>query len=247
MLAPVIGCAASDRPSGTCGKVPRMERGWDWVEPIRNKHFGEPLQGKYSLERISEAGAYWDLHDREMRRHFPPEIFFDLSGMRGEEGRKARERLSNSMGENKLFDFWVARDGDSVAMMFSGHQVDDRIYRMWHSHVHPAYRRKGLYGEYVRRIIDYTKDLGFEAISSEHAPSNNAVLIAKLKAGFRIFSFEVDPTVGLSVCLRYFHDSAHIAAYEFRCGLATLDDRLLRYGRGAMPVLVQQIKSWAKE
>jgi len=223
-----------------------MESRWDWVAPIRKKHFDPPLGGKYHLESF-DGEAYWELHERVLRPFFPAEVFLDLRAIRGEEGRKARERLSQSMGGDKLMDYWVARDGDQVAMMFYGHQVDDRLYRMGHSHVHPNYRRQGLYGEYLRRIIDYTKELGFDAIVSDHSPGNNAVLIAKLKAGFRIFSLEIDPAVGTSVCLRYFHDPAHLAAYEFRCGHATLDHHLLDYGFGGMALMVEQIKSWEKK
>ncbi|WP_437958698.1 GNAT family N-acetyltransferase [Sorangium sp. So ce119] len=219
-----------------------MSDAWDWVTPIRQKHFGEPLAGLYPVERLAGAEAYWALHDAELRRHFPAEVFFDLRALSGGEGQRARALLAASEGAHRLADFWVARDGEAIVAMFSGHQKDDETYRMWHSNVHPAYRRRGIYAEIVRRILAYTRELGFDYVVSEHAPCNNAVLIAKLKAGFRIVAMEIDAAVGPGVNLRYFHNEAHLRAYEFRCGLARLDERLVNAGFGAMPLLLDQLR-----
>ncbi|XXY45467.1 GNAT family N-acetyltransferase [Sorangium sp. So ce269] len=219
-----------------------MRDAWDWVTPIRQKHFGEPLAGRYPVEWLASAAEYWALHEVELRRHFPAEVFFDLRALSGEEGERARARLAASEGAQRLADFWVARDGEAVVAMFSGQQKDNETYRMWHSIVHPAYRRRGLYAEIVQRLLAYTRELGFDYVVSEHAPSNNAVLIAKLKAGFRIVAMEIDAAVGPGVNLRYFHNEAHLRAYEFRCGLARLDERLVGAGYGAMPLLREQLQ-----
>lgn len=218
-----------------------MASSWDWILPLRDEHFGAPLAGLYPIERMGRE-AYWELHDDAMRAHFPPEVFFDFWTPR-EEGEKAdKARLVESMGGDRLEDFWVMRDGDRIAMMACGHQVDGRIYRMWHTHVHPDYRRKGLYSEYTRRVLAYTKDAGFRVVTSEHAPSNNAVIIAKLSAGFRIYSLEMNAAVGPSLCLRYYHDPLELAAYEYRCGIATMSDALLDRGMGAADKLAQQFR-----
>lgn len=147
------------------------------------------------------------------------------------------------MGGEPLSDFWAVKDGESVVMMGCGHQVDDRIYRMWHTHVHPDHRGKGLYGQYVRRVLAYSRDIGFRVVTSEHAPSNNAVIIAKLKAGFRVYALEMNAAAGPSLCLRYFHDPLELSAYQFRCGLATVNDDLLGRGAGAASELVAQFQS----
>lgn len=68
------------------------------------------------------------------------------------------------------------------------------------------------------------------------------MLIAKLKAGFRIVAMDIDAAVGPGLNLRYFHDEAHLRAYEFRCGLARLDERLVGVGVGAMPLLLEQLR-----
>lgn len=218
-----------------------MSTGWDWIVPIRERHFGAPLAGRYPLERVERA-AYWELHEKVMRAHFPAEVFFDFWTPRAEDEKADKARLAASMGGQKLEDFWVALDGDRVVMMFCGHQVDDRVYRMWHTNVHTEYRKRGLYREYIGRMLAYTREAGFRAVTSEHAPSNNAVLIAKLSAGFRIVALEVDASVGASICLRYFHDPDELAAYEYRCGIAAMNEALLRRGMGAADTLVEQFR-----
>jgi hypothetical protein len=102
-------------------------------------------------------------------------------------------------------------------------------------------RRRGIYGHILRGTIGYTRALGFDAITSEHAPSNNPILIAKLRAGFRVYGHEIDPMAGPSLILRYFHNPEHLAAYELRCGLATLTPALREKGFGAFATLRQQL------
>lgn len=218
-----------------------MSSAWDWILPLRETCFGAPLGGRYPLERLGRE-AYWELHDRALRAHFPPEVFFDFWTPREEGEKTDKARLVASMGGERLEDFWVARDGEQVVMMACGHQIDGRTYRMWHTHVHPEYRGKGLYGEYLRRMLEYTRGAGFRVVVSEHAPSNNPVIIAKLKAGFKIYALELNAAVGPSLCLHYFHDPVELAAYEYRCGLATMNDALLERGMGAAGQLVDQFR-----
>ena len=87
----------------------------------------------------------------------------------------------------------------------------------------------------------YTAALGFDTISSEHAPCNNPILIAKLRAGFRLYALDMDPMAGPSVVLRYFHNPEHLAAYELRCGQASLTPRLAESGIGAWSLLRDQM------
>jgi len=89
-------------------------------------------------------------------------------------------------------------------------------------------------------VIAFAQELGFATTVSEHAPCNNAVLIRHLKAGFRIIAMEIDPMHGASVRLAYFHDPAMLKAYEFRCGLATMDDTLYAAGFGHFDALDEQ-------
>jgi hypothetical protein len=112
---------------------------------------------------------------------------------------------------------------------------------MWHTNIHPDFRRQGVYRMIVQSTILYTAALGFDTITSEHAPCNNPILIAKLSAGFRIYALDMDPMAGPSVVLRYFHNPEHLAAYELRCGQASLSPRLAESGIGAWSLLRDQM------
>ncbi|MEL7370292.1 MAG: GNAT family N-acetyltransferase [Myxococcota bacterium] len=201
-----------------------------------------PLKARgFRLERLDQK-TYFDRHERELRAVFPPEVFFDPRGWLPERRIAQLERLSETRADQKLEDFVAVYRGDKLAAMFCGHQHVDDAYRMWHANVSPDFRRQGLYRQIVRSTIDYTDKLGFRTITSEHAPGNNAVLIAKLSCGFRITSMAIEPSVGLSVVLMYFHSSDELALYEHRTGLATLNNNITKTAFGAYAQLKSQIQ-----
>jgi GNAT superfamily N-acetyltransferase len=219
-----------------------MSDRWQWAKETWERSF-EPLRARgFELERV-DHDTYWRVHESELRAHFPPEVFINLAALRGDESRSKLALLTELRDETPLRDFCIVRDGDAVVATFAGYHNAGAGYRQWHSHVHPDYRRRGIYREIVTGTIAYTGALGFDTIESEHAPGNNPVLLAKLGAGFRITALEVEPMVGLSVKLTYFHNPDHLAVYEYRCGLATLTPRIIAAGGGAMPRLRQQFRA----
>jgi hypothetical protein len=217
-----------------------MER-WSYARDLFDEHF-EPMRAAgYELERLPDAPTYWKKHEAEMRAHFPPEVFFELYALRTAHEQEGQARLAATRAGEPLRDFTVVRRGGELVAMFSGEQKTDGMYRMWHTNVHSEHRRRGVYGLILRGTIAYTRALGFDSITSEHAPGNNNVLIAKMRAGFRIYAMEIDPMAGLSIILRYFHNPEHLAAYELRCGLATLTPRLRAHGFGAFSTFKDQV------
>ena len=52
---------------------------------------------------------------------------------------------------------------------------------------------------------------------------------------------DLDALHGPTLWLRYFHDPDELAAYEFRCGLATLTPELLTRRYGAWDTLERQL------
>jgi len=213
---------------------------WDWADPIRERIFGAPLPGDYTLERVDED-TYWDRHDAELREHFPPDALFLRPRLLASERRAARERAVASEGARPLEDYWVVQAPDgALAGMFSTCQRSGDTFELYHVTMHPDHRGRGLYAELLDRVIAFAQELGFAMTVSEHAPSNNAVLIRHLKAGFRIVAMEIDPAHGMAVRLAYFHEPALLKAYEFRCGAATMDDTLYAAGYGHFDLLDEQ-------
>jgi GNAT superfamily N-acetyltransferase len=212
---------------------------WDFAHAIWDRH-AQPLRDLgLTLERV-DVTTYWATFDTIRAENFPPEAFFRLSKLRTEPAREMQQRISDARGGEPLRNFFVARAGDAIAAMFCGEDKGDGLYRMWHTTVHTAHRRRGIYRAILDATIGYTRELGFDMIGSEHAPCNNPVLIAKLAAGFRIVSLEIEPSVGPSVILRYFHHPDHLAAYELRCGYASLTPALRDVGFGAYDQLRAQ-------
>jgi GNAT superfamily N-acetyltransferase len=196
----------------------------------------------YRLERVADSATYWKLHDEHLAGDFPPEMFFDLRATRTATERAAADALLTTRADRSLADYTLVHHGGEVVAMFSGEQRDRGVYRMWHTNVRRTHRRQGLYRQILAATIAYTRALGFDTITSEHAPSNNAVIIAKLGAGFTIHALEIDPMAGLSLVLRYYHHAADRAAYEFRCGLATVSPALRDAGFGGFAVLRDQLR-----
>jgi hypothetical protein len=217
-----------------------MDR-WQLARDLFDEHFRPLRDAGYDLERLPGAEPYWTVHEAELRAHFPNEVFFNLAALRSERERAGQARLAELRGGDPLRDFTIVRKNGALAGMFSGEQKTDSMYRMWHSNIHPSHRGQGLYRLIVQGTIRYTAALGFDTITSEHAPCNNPILIAKLRAGFRIYSLELDGAAGPSVVLRYFHNPDHLAAYELRCGHAALTSGLRENGTGAWPLLRDQV------
>jgi RimJ/RimL family protein N-acetyltransferase len=219
-----------------------MDDSWAWAEPIRDRHFGQPLLGRYAMEPVSE-GEYWSRWVPMWRPYWPPEVYFDFDQLCDEDERAQRERVVASEGGSRLTENWVVRQGDEPVALFSGRQQSGAAYLMTHAQVHPDHQGHGLYTEIVRRVIAYTGELGFERILSEHGVGNNAVLVPKLKLGFRIVAFEIEPAFGLTLRLAYFHDPQQLAAYAFRYGDATLTTPLIESGFVGMERLRDQFRS----
>lgn len=214
---------------------------WQFARDEFEKCFQPLRSAGFELERVPARDAYWTLHEAELAAYFPKEVFFALSTLRTEHERLGQERISQACAGDPLADFSVVRHAGRVAAMFCGEQRSASVYRMWHTHVHPDYRRRGVYKSIVAGTIAYTAALGFDALTSEHAPCNNPIIIAKLRAGFRIYGLELDPVVGPALILRYFHNPEHLAAYELRCGMATLTPGLAAQGTGAWQVFREQV------
>lgn len=203
----------------------------DHASACFDQHFA-PLAARYQLERVDFA-TYWNTFETRFSGHFPPEVFFRLSA------RPAPN--APPFPPSPLRDFTIVRAGGEPVAIFSGEFNRAGNYRMWNTVVRTDARQGGLYHQIVRSTIAYTKALGFDTISSEHAPCNNPILIAKLRAGFYVTAFDISGAFGPSVHLTYFNNPLHEDAYKMRCGMATLTPELAALGAGAYPQFAAQV------
>lgn len=125
-------------------------------------------------------------------------------------------------------------DGDELIGWSYGWQevFDVSSFFMGASMVLPEYRKQGLYSELVKRVLEITKEMGFQSIWSTHIMTNNAVLIAKMKLGFTITGLECNVNYGNLVKLTYHHSELRRRTTKFRAG-GTRDTEILTILNGA--------------
>jgi GNAT superfamily N-acetyltransferase len=213
--------------------------GWAWAEAARERAL-RPLPGGFRIETVADDPGYWAAWEAAFGREgFPPEMYF----ARGAEREERAKRLEDARGARPLVDRWLIHEGDDerVVAVYRGEQLDGHTYSTWHASVHPGFRRRGIYRALIERVLESTRELGFTSVVSNHAPGNNPAIIAKLSLGFRIDRLDLDALHGPTLWLRYFHDPDELAAYEFRCGLATLTPELLKRRYGAWAELDRQL------
>src|SRR3954470_2295372 len=93
---------------------------WTFAHAAWDEHFQPLRDAGLVLERV-EPPVYWETHERALRAHFPPEVFFDLRALRPAEVTAAQARIAEARGGAPLYNFCVARAGGEIAAMFSGH------------------------------------------------------------------------------------------------------------------------------
>ena len=102
-------------------------------------------------------------------------------------------------------------DGTPVGYFF-GNMREPQTFFIISTGLLPAYRQRGLYSYFTRRLLSYLYAIGYERVQSLHQPNNRAVLIAKLKLGFNITGMVLDERMGAHVELTYlFHEDRRAA------------------------------------
>lgn len=116
--------------------------------------------------------------------------------------------------------------GDDLVGWSWGFQDTGESFYMVSSAILPEHRKRGLYGKLLQRMLSIATEKGFQRIYSRHCQTNNAILIAKLKAGFQITSFELNDAFGALVHLTYFTNPTRRKVLAFRAGEIRADEEL---------------------
>jgi len=96
----------------------------------------------------------------------------------------------------------VEKNGEVVGWHTGEQQAPDTYYMM-NSAIFPEHRRAGLYSAVLARVLSIVKGVGFQRAKSRHRTMNNAIIIAKLRAGFHISGVNTDDRFGQLVELVY--------------------------------------------
>lgn len=115
--------------------------------------------------------------------------------------------------------YLTAWENEKLVAWSWGFQISGMEFYMCNSAVFPEYRRKGVYTELMNKVVEKAQEDGFQEITSKHHADNNAVIIPKLKVGFVIKGFEINPRFGLMVNLVYYKSESILKVHNQRTGL----------------------------
>jgi ribosomal protein S18 acetylase RimI-like enzyme len=221
-----------------------MEMQADLVRDAQKKFFSEPLLDRFAIEMVSRE-ELWQHFDDSLFAYYPRDLYFKKENLLLEDQINKlqqwnrMEPYTSDLQDNLLIR---EKENNTVVGIFHGWQKEYDVYYMETSAIHRDYRRLGIYSALVDRIIGYTNFLGFNTITSCHAPSNNNVLIAKLKKNFKVISLEIDAVLGINLWLCYFHNRELQRAYEIRCGQIDFSHELFHSSGGTADELLRKIE-----
>ena len=125
--------------------------------------------------------------------------------------------LGRTLGSTPLALDLTIRDGDGALVgVMRGSQRNRLDWHMGITAIAPSSQGRGIYSALLRRLLPLMQETGFRQITSRHHADNNAVLVAKLKAGFIVSGFQVTPRRGLMVELTCPLSDGLRRAYGFR-------------------------------
>jgi len=119
------------------------------------------------------------------------------------ERRDDRKQALFALQRQTHLDAVVFYDGKEAVGWSAGRMTGAMEFMMDVTGVHPDYQSKGIYTTFLKKYLAYLRDVGYERVISYHSPTNRAVLIAKLKAGFYIAGTEFREHAGATVKLAY--------------------------------------------
>lgn len=135
------------------------------------------------------------------------------------------QNLKSLMGNPFRLCLGVYKDNEFVGWAY-GYQENATRFYMCNSAILPEHRRKGLYTRLLHAVIERVTQMGFQEIYSNHKATNNAILIPKLTAGFKITGFSVKDTFGVLVTLTLFTNEFRHKLLDYRVGEIKPDDEI---------------------
>ncbi|WP_233218675.1 GNAT family N-acetyltransferase [Deinococcus arcticus] len=166
---------------------------------------GTDLGGGYTLHRVSPE-IYQEVYGQLEAAAYST-VSFDWAG--APEGAPPRGPLWA----------WLIAHGGHVAGWQSSRAWDARTAYMVNTALLPAHRGRGVYRRLLPHVMAALHGEGYPLIRSHHHLTNNAVLVPKLRAGFRIQGLQADDH-GLLAVLIHSADEVYRAYMDVRSGLS---------------------------
>lgn len=156
---------------------------------------------------------YFEVEDTLEPLVFPANVNVDRWFKLPSDRRDAKHRLLTLQRATHQ-ETIVFYDGEQAIGYSSGRMTSASEFMMNDTGILPDYQGKGIYSAFLKQYVTFLHDCGYERIVSYHSPTNSAILIAKLKAGFNIAGMELREHGGASVKLVYFTHQDRFEAFE---------------------------------
>lgn len=180
------------------------------LSEIKTQHF--PMQLPHGVTaRNVDMPTYFAVEDALEPRIFPENEATSRWFTLPEARRDERKRLLSDLQRNTHQDAVVFYTREIPIGWSAGRMTGATEFMMDVTGILPSYQNKGIYRHFLKLYLRYLRDVGYERVISYHSPTNAAVLIAKLKAGFVIAGTEFREQAGASVKLVHF---LHSDRYE---------------------------------
>ena len=169
------------------------------IEKVRNKYFPLKLKNGYQVV-ISSREEVYKISGEMFDKVFG--VGYSRVQYRLPKGRKKKVM-------KLAVEFWKAHhewflfldSKGKVVGWFMGEAESVIAFYMRNTGILPKHQNKGIYNEFLKVLLKYLKDLGYERISSQHKVTNKKILLSKIKAGFIITSLELTEMWGPMVKL----------------------------------------------
>lgn len=182
------------------------------------------LLENYYLETHSEKEVFNFVHTNGSVL-FDDDIFYLPDNYYSDSEIVNKKKLSSYFPEKLCYAYLIKKEKETIgAFVCKG--INSEEFDMWITAILPEHRRKGIYKQILKFAIEKAKELGFQKIVSQHAATNNPVIIAKLKAGFVIDGFLLNDKCGIQVTLIYYINELRNKMYRFRAGTQSVDDEI---------------------
>ncbi len=183
------------------------------------------LGSGYSI-RVMSKEEFWPLFRQHSARIFDEQSpIFRVREALSEGERDRLQALGQHCGSPLEFRLGLFHGNDFIGWNYSRQESAFTLY-MQNSAVFAEHRRKGLYTALAQKMVEIGREQGFQTIYSRHTATNNDVIIAKLKLGFRITSLEMSDIFGVLVHLSYFPNELRHRVLDFRAGQTRPDDEI---------------------
>lgn len=191
---------------------------------MHTKEYTYPLFGEYTFEIVSPE-TFAPFFSENRSRVFTENINFRLSDMLDEKEMNDYNTLKKNLSGILTLNIFIRHAGEIIGW-HTGRQTSPDQYQMNNTALFTEHHRKGIYTAFLKALLDLLRNEGFQHVISYHHPSNNNVIIPKLKCGFIITGMKLTDDFGTLVELSFFYSEKRKKLIGFRSGYKRPDEEI---------------------